>query len=347
VKLGESHSTDLWPVADHDRRHIDSDRLAETRTFERLLVDPRQCMVASLVARDPSRLGLEAIKDLAASFITEGQLQPVLGRRIQPAHDTADFEVVVGVRRLLAAQWLRENGHPDFNIWLDTIDLSDRDVFITIDRENAAHATLSPWERARSMRRALESDLFKTQREMAEALKERPATVSTLVRLADWPDDLVAAFPSPFDILMVDAERLAPIVDDPKRKEALLQEARRIRTEQVTRNAAGKALRTRVAVLNALRRAVRIPPPKTSGDCISANIGKLPDGTRNLIISIRLPTKHVIKTLEEVRKHIVSSQNIEPSHEPRETYLEMTHPLLDFIEAGARTVSLVQGVTTS
>jgi len=345
MTLELNHFSDPSAVNDDGPQHLGNDREPVSRTGAGMFVNPWCCRVADLVARDLNRTRLELIQELVSSFITEGQLQPILCRRIQPGADGAVFEVILGVRRLLTAQWLCENGHPEFKVWLDIIDLCDRDAFIAMDRENAAHATLSAWERARSMRRALKSDLFKNQRELAQALKERPATVSTLVRLAEWPSDLVAAFSSPFEILMVDAERLAPLIDDESRNGALLTEARRIKDERLSRIHEGKPPRTRLAVFNALKRSVRPTAPFPSNDCTWASVRKLSDGTRNLVISIRLPNKNVSRTLSQVRSHLLNAQKIELLNEPQEAIIEPTHPLIDFIESNQRTVS--SPVTTS
>ncbi|WP_426169673.1 ParB/RepB/Spo0J family partition protein [Sandarakinorhabdus sp. DWP1-3-1] len=308
--------------------------LAEILSGGKLIVaDPRSCMVANFVARDPERPGIEPIQELIDSFRSEGQLQPILCRQAFDADGAPVFEVVMGVRRWLAALWLCNNDMPNFMIRIEIIAISDRDAFVAMDKENSAHATLSAIERGRSMHRALGEKLFKSQRELAVALNERPATVSTLVRLAEWPADLLAAFDSPFDILMVDAERLGPIVDDRARRGNLLREAKRIGDEQTARKALGKAPRTRAAVLNALRRSVRPPTPSETDPCTFAKIKKAPDGTRTLVISMGLPLQSRSKALAEVRAHVQNVDLVQPSNDAENAEISLAYPLLDFIEA--------------
>jgi ParB/RepB/Spo0J family partition protein len=302
-------------------------------------IDPRHCTIAKFVARDPELSGIEPIQQLIDSLRSEGQLQPVLCRQIGSAEHPA-FEVVMGVRRLLAAQWLRENEIPNFRIRIEVIDMSDRDAFVVMDKENSAHATVSPIERGRSMQRALDKKLFKSQRELAVALKERPATVSTLVRLAGWPAELLAAFNTPFDILMVDAERLGPIVDDETRRGALLVEAERLRQEQVSRKGAGKEPRTRSAVLNALNRSVRPVQVEDSAACTVAKIKKMPDGSSSLVVSIQLPLKSRVKAVSEIREHLRNFHAVEPSREAEDTQVKPTYGLLEYIEAQTRVLEI-------
>ena len=330
----EKIRSDISPTisAEWDPNVLDFDGKASWTDRTVLVVDPRCCTAAKFVARDPDRPGTDAIQQLIDSFRNEGQLQPVLCRHGGRDAD-ATFEVVMGVRRLLAAQWLCENELPDFKLRIEVIEINDRDAFVMVDRESSAHATLSAIERGRSMHRALHGKLFKSQRELAAALKERPATVSILVRLAEWPSELLEAFDTPYDILMVDAERLGPIVEDAERRGALLQEAERIRRDQMVRRAVGKAPRTRTAVFNALKRSVRPSVSEESVECSFAKLGKLPDGSKALVISIRLPVTSRMKAMSEVRDHIKNFHWIEPGHRTDVKEEQQPYDLLSFIEA--------------
>lgn len=230
-----------------------------------------------------------------------------------------------------AAQWLCANDRPDFKIRIEIVAMSDRDAFVARDRENSAHATASAIERGRSMRRALDEKFFKNQSELSTALKERRATVSTLVRLAEWPEEILAAFHTPFDILMVDAERLGPYVDDQACRGALLLEAQQIREDQLARKAAGKAPRARGAVRAALIRSVRPAAPKKTDICTVAKIGRLADGSRALVISIGLPIRSRMKVMSEVSDHLKNFHLIEPASGTDEREPTESYPLLDFI----------------
>ena len=131
------------------------------------------------------------------------------GRNVQPIRvrpvtgdSAADFEVVYGHRRLRACQQL--------SIPVEAILADDDDValFESMCRENAARADLSPFEEGMSYRRALELGIYPSQRKLAAAVGVTQAHVSQVLVVANLPDEVLAAFPSPLEIQYRWAETL-------------------------------------------------------------------------------------------------------------------------------------------
>jgi len=89
------------------------------------------------------------------------------------------------------------------------VDLDDRELFETMERENRARKNLSAWEQGRTYRRALDEGLYPSQRRLSEALGVDVSLVSKSLSLARLPDAVVEAFPSPLDIQFRWAQPLA------------------------------------------------------------------------------------------------------------------------------------------
>ena len=123
------------------------------------------------------------------------------GRNVQPIRvrpvvgdPAAEFEVVYGHRRLRACQQL--------NIPVEAILANDDDaaLFEAMCRENSARADLSPFEEGMSYRRALELGIYPSQRKLAAAVGVTQAHISQSLVVANLPEEVIAAFPSPLEI---------------------------------------------------------------------------------------------------------------------------------------------------
>lgn len=121
-----------------------------------------------------------------------GNVQPI---KVRPVRGTDDrFEIVFGHRRHRACLDL---GLPVLAV---VDDVSDQDLFKEMDRENRARADLAPWEQGVMYRRALNEQLFVSQDQLAKELGVDPGNLSKALRLADLPEAVVRAFPSPLDL---------------------------------------------------------------------------------------------------------------------------------------------------
>jgi ParB family chromosome partitioning protein len=121
-----------------------------------------------------------------------GNVQPIKVRPLPAGQgDGACYELVFGHRRHRACLDL---GLPVLAV---VQDLDERSMWAEMERENRARANLSAWEQGMHYRRALDAQLFPSMRMLAQAIGASHGTVSKALTIAQLPDEVVAAFPSP------------------------------------------------------------------------------------------------------------------------------------------------------
>lgn len=123
-----------------------------------------------------------------------GNVQSILVRPLKdrPGH----FEIVFGHRRHRACKELGIDVLT--SVWMD--ELGDAALFAAMDRENRERADLSSYEQGLMYQRALEEQLFPTQRQLAEALGVSHTWVRKALSVAQLPPVIVECFRSPLDI---------------------------------------------------------------------------------------------------------------------------------------------------
>ena len=95
-------------------------------------------------------------------------------------------------------------------------EVSDQELFKEMDRENRDRLDLSPWEQGRMYQKALSEGLFASLGELSKEVGIDKGNLSKALRLAELPDDVVKAFPSPLELqfrwakLLNDAIQKAP-----------------------------------------------------------------------------------------------------------------------------------------
>lgn len=115
------------------------------------------------------------IEELAASIASLGMLQPVL---LRPRKDgIPPYELIAGERRVRAAELLHMRQVPAL-----VLELGDRETFQAAIIENAQRENLNPIEEAIAYQRLL-NEFALTQREVAEAVGKKRATISNALRL--------------------------------------------------------------------------------------------------------------------------------------------------------------------
>lgn len=135
---------------------------------------------------------------------SQGNVQPVV---LRPAPDRdGRFEVVFGHRRTRAC---RECGLPVLAV---VMPMHDAELFLMMERENRSREDLSPWEQGESYRRALQSGLYRSLRQLAHAVGRDPGIVSRYVAIAELPAPVLKAFRSPVVIQKRWGEKLAEAV---------------------------------------------------------------------------------------------------------------------------------------
>lgn len=206
--------------------------LDENRTL--VSVNPLRCRVWKGHSRIESRVNEATCEDEIGSFLEHGQLIPVLGRRLQsdPEHD---IELICGARRLFVARFLQRP------LLVELRDLSDKEAAIALDTENHQRKDLSPYERGMCYARWLRAGHFRSQDDIAKALKISSSQVSRLLTLTRLPSVIVGAFESGGDICERWGLDIADAIQDPERRKSIIQRARQIGTRP--RPAAGEIYR--------------------------------------------------------------------------------------------------------
>lgn len=154
-----------------------------------------------------------------------GNVQPILVRPLQGKADR--FELVFGHRRHRAAL---ELGIPVLaSVWVE--ELGDAALFAAMDRENRERADLSPYEQGVMYQRALEEQLFPTQRQLAEGLGVSHTWVRKALMVAQLPPAVVECFRSPLEISFRHAEQINTVMDQDRR--AFLKRVEKLRGQSL------------------------------------------------------------------------------------------------------------------
>ncbi len=188
-------------------------------------VEPANCTLWPFHQRSGEDLSEESCKELIASMQRHGQRHPALGRR--PDGKTAGaVELIYGSRRLFAATRL------GIKLLVDVRNLDDRAAIVEMELENRLRTDITPYDRGMSYRHWLNARVFASQAELARELGVSEAQVSRLLRYADLPTAVVAAFASVGSIREEWAIALAKLCGDPHRRPGLVRRAREFaRTE--------------------------------------------------------------------------------------------------------------------
>ena len=158
-----------------------------------------------------------------------GNVQPIKVRPIA-ASDPQEYEIVYGHRRHRACLAL---GLP---VAAQIEPLTERALFIEMDRENRQRADLRPYEQGLMYRRALDAGLFSSLRSLANDIGEDPGKVSKALALARLPDEVIRAFPSPLDLQFRWSKPLSDACE--KDRQLLLKRAQSIQADGKTLPAA-------------------------------------------------------------------------------------------------------------
>jgi ParB/RepB/Spo0J family partition protein len=184
-----------------------------------IATDPFRCRMWEQHGRLEEALCAQECKDEIDSFSRFGQLVPVLGRPLR-GEPQFDFELIYGARRLFVAR------HLATSLLIDVRTISDREAATCLDIENRLRRDLSPYERGCTYNHWLRAKLFHSQDELARALSISASQVSRLLKLAELPAVLVAAFPSPVEICETWAKDLLTRFQDPRTRERMVADAR-------------------------------------------------------------------------------------------------------------------------
>ena len=128
-----------------------------------------------------SHMDQEALNELAASIRSQGVVQPIVVRPIEPTTATGGqrYEIIAGERRWRAAQLAQLADIPAI-----VRDVPDETAISVALIENIQREDLNPLEEARALERLI-SEFSMTHQQAAEAVGRSRAAVSNLLRLLD------------------------------------------------------------------------------------------------------------------------------------------------------------------
>ncbi len=234
------------------------------------LVDPARCRIWEHHNRDYSALNKDRCADLIETIVAQGKQEfPAIVRRVtgDPDHD---YEVISGARRHWTVSWLRANNYPDIRYLIEIRSLTDEQAFRVSDLENRAREDLADVERARDYLKALDLYYGGKQKAMAQRLNQSEAWLSRYLDLARLPDELMIAFPDPFELKISHVGTLKPILKPVDSRARVLAEAARLaqsRTEGAANvpTSVPDVLRALVAAGEAPRGNAKKAAPKKTG----------------------------------------------------------------------------------
>lgn len=168
-------------------------RLAEYEgTIPVRLLDPASIRPSPFANRHPTEYASPAFAELKREIEqARVNVQPI---KVRPAGTPGTYEIVFGHRRHRACLDL------GLEVLAIVEEVSDRDLWLQMDQENRGRRDLSPWEQGRSIQMALRSGLFPSVRRLAESAGIDFSNAAKLLKLAELPDDVVAAFEKPTDL---------------------------------------------------------------------------------------------------------------------------------------------------
>lgn len=192
------------------------------------LVDPARCRIWERHNRDYAALNEERCADLIETIVAQGKQEfPAIVRRVtgDPDHD---YEVISGARRHWTVSWLRANNYPDIRYLIEIRSLTDEQAFRVSDLENRAREDLTDVERARDYLKALDFYYSGKQKAMAQRLNQSEAWLSRYLDLARLPNELMIAFPDPFELKISHVGTLKPILKPEDSRTRVFAEAARL-----------------------------------------------------------------------------------------------------------------------
>lgn len=213
----------------------------QVKQVTQLLLDPAKVRIWPGNARVYEHLTEESCKELIDSIVAEGgQKVPAVVRRIDGDSDY-EYEVIAGTRRHWAISWLRQHSYPEMHFLAQVAQLDDEAAFRLADLENRARQDVSDIERARNYAAALKDHYGNHLTRMAERLKLSKGWLSKMLKVATIPDEVLAAFSSPADVLLKPAYPLAQALADEQRAKIIVKEAQRIAGLQAKLSGADKS----------------------------------------------------------------------------------------------------------
>lgn len=185
-------------------------------------LDPQQVLPSRWANRhEASFSNADFIRFKADIQQAGGNVQPILVRPLEG--DASKFEIVFGHRRHRACL---ELGLPVLAV-ISLEPMSDLELFSAMDRENRERTDLSAWEQGSMYRKAIEEQMFPSQRRLAEAIGLSHTWVRKAIAVAELPETVVQCFRSPLELQFRHAEVISQAMELDRK--AVLKRAEKIR----------------------------------------------------------------------------------------------------------------------
>ncbi len=175
-------------------------------------IDPARCKPWKYHNRDLDWLTAESCADLISSIQQNGQVEPILLRKLPENTDPEhDYEIIYGVRRWYACSQI-----PNQMVLAAFTEADDKTCMILMHTENANSKDISEFERAFSFSQQFKSGIFKNQTEMAKAMGVSQGLISRMIKAAelfehDW---LKKLFRNKLEIKIKPAYKLVNMLKD-------------------------------------------------------------------------------------------------------------------------------------
>jgi ParB family chromosome partitioning protein len=247
------------------------------------------------------------IDDIAAR---RGNIVAVKVRRTPPG-SAQPYEVLMGHRRRFAVQWLNHNGRPEILLKAQIVEMSDEEVFRHLDAEHRDRDEGGELERARGYEVAVDRFYHGVQSRMAEALGFSNSQISRFLSLAQLPQEVVRAFPTPDELRVRHAEVLTPLLRRPAQRALIFQAAALLAHEQQVLALRHEPLLSAATVLGRLKQAALATDADTGvlhmihidGACLGSAKSERRGGDQQGIISLELTIPDQVR-IEPLLNHL-------------------------------------------
>jgi ParB family chromosome partitioning protein len=169
-------------------------------------LDPARLRSTRFSDRHAAAFADPAFETLLQDILRRGQLTPVLVRKAPD--EPGRYDIIAGHRRTEACRRL---GRP---VLARVVGVDDRELVFSMVRENEAREDISAYERSVQIRRLVDDGLV-TRQELQDELGYSKGHLSSLLRMTDVPEDVVAALGDPRVMRIAEGARLARLMADP------------------------------------------------------------------------------------------------------------------------------------
>lgn len=223
-----------------------------------LEVNPDECIVWTDNQRNAEGLNEASCADLIESFTSQRvQHVPAIARLLPKPKGKVKYEIVAGRRRHWSAQYVRDNGCPEFQFKIMVETLTDKEAFKVGCVENLERQDISAYERGLDYTRALDLYYDGRQVDMAIDLGKPNSWVSEHISLAALPIQIPNAFARWSDLKQSHVRQVNRIMSSRNKRglSAVMRKATELHLTHLKRAQNGKKPLSGARVLRLLKQA--------------------------------------------------------------------------------------------